>query len=102
MAVVAPFTGAWIETRHSTYIITTGPVAPFTGAWIETCRRGTRVQSRRVAPFTGAWIETTSSVEMASGFPHNPANKNPHPAEVYSSFFDVMRYDSPVRENIFE
>ena len=41
-------------------------------------------------------------VEMASGFPHNSAIKNPHPAEVYSSFFDVMRYDSPVRENIFE
>ena len=41
-------------------------------------------------------------VEMASSFPHHSANKNTHPAEGYSSFFDVMRYDSPERENIFE
>lgn len=39
-------------------------------------------------------------VEMASRIPHHLANRNPHPAEGYSSFFAVMRYDSPERENI--
>ena len=40
------------------------------------------------------------NVEMASGFPHHLVNRNHHPTEGYSSFFDVMRYDSPERENI--
>ena len=79
---VAPFMGAWIETRglcrkarHQKH------VAPFMGAWIETLlshlyaciplesrpswarglkqpeSRG-RAGGRRVAPFMGAWIET--------------------------------------------
>ncbi len=43
-----------------------------------------------------------AEMEMASSFPHYSVNKNPHPATGYSSFFDVMRYDSPERENIFE
>jgi len=34
--VVAPFTGAWIETRGRRSVITNLTVAPFTGAWIET------------------------------------------------------------------
>ena len=34
-------------------------VAPFTGAWIETGGCRLRVdETGRVAPFTGAWIET--------------------------------------------
>ena len=77
--VVAPFTGAWIETcrrrrwrsrRRSRPSRARGlklggvsyqgmtPVAPFTGAWIETCRRGRQNRGACVAPFTGAWIET--------------------------------------------
>ena len=36
-----------------------GPlVAPFTGAWIETGRRNKTGAVVGVAPFTGAWIET--------------------------------------------
>jgi len=33
-------------------------VAPFTGAWIETRGRRKRQAGQTVAPFTGAWIET--------------------------------------------
>ena len=33
---VAPFTGAWIETRSSSSVVASIVVAPFTGAWIET------------------------------------------------------------------
>ena len=33
---VAPFAGAWIETRLEQYESTTWIVAPFAGAWIET------------------------------------------------------------------
>ena len=32
-------------------------VAPFTGAWIEISRSLPTAQGIRVAPFTGAWIE---------------------------------------------
>ena len=35
MAIVAPFTGAWIEIGIVTLIVCTYLVAPFTGAWIE-------------------------------------------------------------------
>ena len=35
-------------------------VAPFTGAWIETSRLEKQFASCKVAPFTGAWIETHS------------------------------------------
>ena len=34
-------------------------VAPFTGAWIETRRGGEYMETNIVAPFTGAWIETS-------------------------------------------
>ena len=33
-------------------------VAPFTGAWIETKDRLPAHERIKVAPFTGAWIET--------------------------------------------
>jgi len=37
VGLVAPFTGAWIETpQHSSHQDSDQPVAPFTGAWIET------------------------------------------------------------------
>ena len=79
--LVAPFTGAWIETTAGACGLGGKLVAPFTGAWIETCARGPnscryrqshplRVRGLKprdldvryyplpVAPFTGAWIET--------------------------------------------
>ncbi len=78
--MVAPFTGAWIETDLYGYVTRAFNVAPFTGAWIETiirkpkARRAKSLPSRErglkqklelinglksdVAPFTGAWIET--------------------------------------------
>ena len=35
--IVAPFTGAWIETRNQCNLMDQpNTVAPFTGAWIET------------------------------------------------------------------
>ena len=33
-------------------------VAPFTGAWIETEEEEEKYDAVHVAPFTGAWIET--------------------------------------------
>ena len=33
-------------------------VAPFTGAWIETIQKKQEEARVNVAPFTGAWIET--------------------------------------------
>ena len=41
MGLVAPFTGAWIETRLALVVGDSGVVAPFTGAWIETSRTAT-------------------------------------------------------------
>jgi len=44
-----------------------GIVAPFTGAWIETANCATwATSSMRVAPFTGAWIETMRSLSCAA------------------------------------
>jgi len=36
----------------------TRPVAPYTGAWIETRIRRRNGRMGEVAPYTGAWIET--------------------------------------------
>ncbi len=55
---VAPFTGAWIETRCVMRGQCVNLVAPFTGAWIETGDKATQSWMTAVAPFTGAWIET--------------------------------------------
>ena len=41
---VAPFTGAWIETRDNLFQAQIQIVAPFTGAWIETAV-GTRLSN---------------------------------------------------------
>jgi len=56
--LVAPFTGAWIETAAERDADEGLRVAPFTGAWIETPYRCTAAWPYHVAPFTGAWIET--------------------------------------------
>ena len=40
---------------------TSGIVAPFTGAWIETLYQCICSAVTRVAPFTGAWIETEAN-----------------------------------------
>ncbi len=57
-STVAPFTGAWIETSVSIEFLEDLNVAPFTGAWIETVVNYLREEKEKVAPFTGAWIET--------------------------------------------
>ena len=55
---VAPFVGAWIETKKSNKYLTVLNVAPFVGAWIETFYKKTVENRDDVAPFVGAWIET--------------------------------------------
>src|SRR5690606_32808456 len=57
-SLVAPFTGAWIETVGRGWRHSSSHVAPFTGAWIETTGRASCETLYCVAPFTGAWIET--------------------------------------------
>ncbi len=62
--IVAPFTGAWIETRKRIFAdASQHDVAPFTGAWIETGVFLVGEGRTDVAPFTGAWIETLSRVK---------------------------------------
>ena len=58
--MVAPYTGAWIETSVAQPFIrcTACRVAPYTGAWIETLKQSYLSQRVEVAPYTGAWIET--------------------------------------------
>ena len=56
---VAPFVGAWIETRPAVYDADEAVVAPFVGAWIETQLIFLSLKAYAcVAPFVGAWIET--------------------------------------------
>jgi len=59
--LVAPRTGAWIETIFNLQVEQAARVAPRTGAWIETSFVEGPRDRRRVAPRTGAWIETTKS-----------------------------------------
>ena len=61
-AIVAPFTGAWIETSKTMTAKQTMAVAPFTGAWIETLPYENLQIQIFVAPFTGAWIETLKKI----------------------------------------
>ena len=78
---VAPYVGAWIETREPAWRAPSQGVAPYVGAWIETiaCEnpsryaqshptwvRGLKPHAWRisasrshVAPYVGAWIETS-------------------------------------------
>ena len=87
-ALVAPHTGAWIETSHSLSFWAWVIVAPHTGAWIETLQifdplkcglsHPTRVRGLKltiasalrvvvcVAPHTGAWIETPRTAPFGS------------------------------------
>ena len=37
--LVAPYVGAWIETKLTKKKYSTASVAPYVGAWIETCER---------------------------------------------------------------
>ncbi len=87
---VAPFTGAWIETRLQAVALSRVvksrpsrarglkreyypqthlhyPVAPFTGAWIETLVLSVLSNTLKVAPFTGAWIETNPNANQLLG-----------------------------------
>ena len=80
--MVAPHTGAWIETSrvdspmqvrqsHPTRVRGLKPnyaaftaltmVAPHTGAWIETSSLQYVLRVSGVAPHTGAWIETNAN-----------------------------------------
>ena len=49
-SVVAPLTGAWIETSESFFGTQTGRVAPLTGAWIETTKSASYVTAHLSHP----------------------------------------------------
>ena len=55
---VAPYAGAWIETRVLLHEETHILVAPYAGAWIETLTVKDTPIPVEVAPYAGAWIET--------------------------------------------
>ena len=74
MSIVAPRTGAWIETTNRRSRSLTILVAPRTGAWIETLPKSTGAISQGVAPRTGAWIETSVRI----GIYHLVASRPPH------------------------
>ena len=59
--MVAPFAGAWIETKEDQGGEGTPDVAPFAGAWIETTHLAQSQRPSLVAPFAGAWIETPTA-----------------------------------------
>ena len=62
--MVAPHTGAWIETWGGGRECIPDGVAPHTGAWIETEGQLATVIEDAVAPHTGAWIETWQGVPL--------------------------------------
>ncbi|KFN07034.1 hypothetical protein DJ90_4553 [Paenibacillus macerans] len=56
---VAPYAGAWIESRLKNIPCVLDHVAPYAGAWIESeVRRRKLREFLRVAPYAGAWIES--------------------------------------------
>mgnify|MGYP005759896075 CR=1 FL=1 len=74
--LVAPHTGAWIETSSFNFGSTSTKVAPHTGAWIETFKSSCSRFRAWVAPHTGAWIETVQkelSLPKQSVAPHTGA-----------------------------
>ncbi len=74
--LVAPRTGAWIETRSPFVYLPFILVAPRTGAWIETWLSKYIISLSQVAPRTGAWIETkTKGVVTRSIYPSLPARE---------------------------
>ncbi len=70
--VVAPHTGAWIETLEIWHEGRCGVVAPHTGAWIETTTECEEIAPRYVAPHTGAWIETGRDLDDCDGESSRP------------------------------
>mgnify|MGYP004531028793 CR=1 FL=1 len=56
--VVAPYVGAWIETKANLNKLDVARVAPYVGAWIETPCHQPPPLPLPVAPYVGAWIET--------------------------------------------
>ena len=72
--MVAPHTGAWIETRRFYATLLNTLVAPHTGAWIETDTQPYEIIEMVVAPHTGAWIETHRALlctyQLGSRTPH--------------------------------
>ncbi len=58
---VAPYVGAWIETKSKKVMLSATAVAPYVGAWIETRNWDKPEIGAGVAPYVGAWIETWSS-----------------------------------------
>ena len=69
---VAPYVGAWIETRHEQPRPERHQVAPYVGAWIETCLRQSLRLPGRVAPYVGAWIETRAFKCMFAPYTSHP------------------------------
>ena len=65
--LVAPYGGAWIETKHCPHIAFQAPVAPYGGAWIETMILLAQSINSSVAPYGGAWIETHVGKRNACG-----------------------------------
>ena len=57
--MVAPYVGAWIETRVRPTDGCRSSVAPYVGAWIETSDERFYMTVIAVAPYVGAWIETS-------------------------------------------
>ena len=63
---VAPYVGAWIETRQLPCRPEPAHVAPYVGAWIETYYNSLYINALCVAPYVGAWIETLFTVTALS------------------------------------
>ena len=53
--------------RLAVLIVDLFRVAPYTGAWIETRLTPYTAQMTEVAPYTGAWIETPISIDTSVG-----------------------------------
>ena len=72
MRLVAPYVGAWIETKGSIIWNENYGVAPYVGAWIETGERPKVKKPYMVAPYVGAWIETVSFASTFGFVPSHP------------------------------
>ena len=64
LSLVAPYVGAWIETSLTRMINTIKAVAPYVGAWIETLYSNGEFWLLFVAPYVGAWIETEDGANL--------------------------------------
>ena len=69
---VAPYVGAWIETKSVLINILVKAVAPYVGAWIETHSTSTPNMASMVAPYVGAWIETYYLMYYLKSFASHP------------------------------